>query len=113
MTIPLNHAEYGSYESLFQFNFEFLGTALAGGETDYYNVCDKFDEDWHRFAKTFVLTVDGTDYTPQELGYSYCDTEGEAFEAGTCSTWMTFPGIDYTRAENITLTAGGESYTLK
>lgn len=109
----LNHAEYGSYESLFQFNFEFLGTALAGGETDYYNVCDKFDEDWHRFAKTFVLTVDGTDYTPQELGYSYCDTEGEAFEAGTCSTWMTFPGIDYTRAESITLTAGGEVYTLK
>ena len=109
----LNYAEYGSYESTFGFTFDFLGTDLAGGEIDYYNVIDKFDDDWHKFANNFVLTVDGVEYSPKELGYSYCDTEGEAFEAGKCSTWMTFPSVDFTRVDNITLTAGGETYILK
>ena len=31
-------------------------------------------------AKT--ITVDGVEYAPKEMGYSYCDTEGEAFDAG-------------------------------
>ena len=73
----------------------------------------KFDWYWHKFAGGFILTVDGVEYEPQELGYSYCDTEGEAFEAGQCSTWMTFPSIDYVGAESITLTAGGQTYDLK
>jgi len=109
----LFYVEYGSYDTLFKFKFGFLGTDLAGGETDYYNVCDKFDNEWHKFAGSFVLTVDGVEYAPQELGYSYCDTEGEAFDAGTCSTWMTFPSIDYTRVDSITFTAAGVTYTLK
>lgn len=116
----LIYAEYGSYESSFGFNFNFLETDLAGGETDYNNVMDKFNVDWQKFARQFVLTVDGIEYSPKEIGYSYCladdetyVTDSETVEAGKCKTWMSFPGIDYTRAENITLTAGGETYILK
>ena len=109
----LFYAEFGSYETLLKVKYDFLGTELAGGETDYYKVMDKFDWYWHKFAGGFILTVDGVEYEPQELGYSYCDTEGEAFDAGQCSTWMTFPSIDYVGAESITLTAGGQTYDLK
>lgn len=109
----LFYAEFGSYDSLLKVKYDFLGTDLAGGATDYYEVIDKFDSYWHRFAGSFVLCVDGVEYEPKELGYSYCDTEGEAFEPGQCSTWMTFPSIDYTGAESITLLVNGESYTLK
>ena len=105
--------EFGAYDSLFKFKYDFLGTELAGGETDYDNLYAKFDKDWHRFSDTFILSVDGTEYEPKELGYGYCDEEGEAFEAGTCSTWMTFPSIDYENAENVTLFAGGKAYELK
>ena len=86
---------------------------LADGETDYDRLMDKFDTDFHSFAETFVLTVDGVEYEPKEFGCSYCDTEGEAFDPGTCSTWMTFPSIDYESAESVTLTADGIVYDLK
>ena len=105
--------EFGAYDSLFKFKYDFLGTELAGGETDYDKLDEKFDKDWHRFSDTFILSVDGTEYEPKELGYGYCDEEGEAFEAGTCSTWMTFPSVDYENAENVTLFAGGKAYELK
>ena len=61
----LIYAEYDSYESSFGFNFNFLGTDLAGGETDYNNVMDKFNVDWQKFARQFVLTVDGIEYSPK------------------------------------------------
>jgi len=109
----LFYGEYGAYDSLFKFTFDYLGTELADGETDYDRLMDKFDADFHSFAETFLLTVDGVEYEPKELGYSYCDTEGEAFDPGTCSTWMTFPSIDYESAESITLTADGIVYDLK
>ena len=91
----------------------FLGTDLAGGETDYDNLYAKFDKDWHRFSDTFILSVDGTEYEPKELGYGYCDEEGEAFEAGTCSTWLFFPGINYAEAESVALTANEKTIILK
>ncbi len=109
----LHYAEYGSYDSSFGFTFDFLGNDLAGDETDYTAVCGKFDNDWHEFAKDFILSVDGVEYSPKEIGYSYCDTEGEAFEAGKCSTWMSFPSVDFESAESVELIAGGETYRLK
>lgn len=109
----LRYAEYGSYDTLMQFNYAFKGTELAGGETDYYKVIDKFDEQWHKYAGTLKLIADGNEYTVKEIGASYCDTEGEAIEAGTCSTWLSFPSIDYTRTDSIELIAGDKSYKLK
>ncbi len=109
----LFYAEFGAYDSLLKVKYDFLGTDLAGGETDYYQVADKFDNDWHELAGNFILTVDGVEYAPKEMGYSYCDTEGEAFDAGKCSTWMTFPSVDFTSAESVTLTVNGQVYDLK
>ena len=107
------YMDFGSYDTLLKVQYDFLGTELAGGETDYSKVMDKFDKYWHKFAGGFVLCVDGVEYNPLELGYSYCDTEGEAFDVGRCSTWMTFPSVDYIGADSITLMVNGESYTLK
>ena len=104
----LCYAEYGSYDSMFQFTFDFLGTELAGGETDFYEAEYKFDDDWHRFADSFVLTVDGTEYTVKEKGYAGCNADD-----GRCSTWLTFPAVNYDSAESITFTAGNETFTLK
>ena len=113
LNYDLMYADFGAYESMLTFNYDFLGTSLAGGVTNYDDVSEQFDAYWHDFAKDFILTVDGTDYAPQELGYSYCVNDSDAIGAGRCSTWLSFPGIDYANAELITLTAGGQTYTLK
>lgn len=109
----LAFAEFGTYETLLNFRYEFLGTSLAGDATDYYSIYDVFDNDWHELCGTFTIDVDGVQYAPKELGFGYCDIEGESFDPGTCSTWITFPGIDYTSAESITLYTGEDSYKLK
>ncbi len=110
----LEYAEFGSYESLFYFTFDFLGTSLANGATDYdHYVNERFDDYWNDFVKDFVLTVGGTDYKPQEIGSSYYVDDDAALGSKRCSTWMSFPAIDYANAELITLTAGGQTYTIK
>lgn len=109
----LVNAEFGTYETRLDFHYDFLGTDLANGETDYTELYDVFDNDWHKLSGTFILEVDGVQYEPKELGYGYGDKEGEALRQNECSTWMTFPGIDYTRVDEITLIAGSETYRIK
>ncbi|MCR4646793.1 MAG: M13 family metallopeptidase [Oscillospiraceae bacterium] len=106
--------EFYTGETYFAFTFEFLGNPLAGGKTEYdEDVEAAFEADWETFAADFILTVDGTEYTSTGVDLSYCDTDGEVFEAGTCCTGVYFPGIDYDNAETITLTVGEDVYTLK
>ena len=100
--------EFGAYETLFQFEFDYLDSKLAGGKTDYSEVEDFFDKDWQDYAKNMVLTVDGTAFAPTELGCSYYNED-----KAVCSTWLSFPGVDYEAADQIILTSGGQTYQLK
>lgn len=110
----LLYADFGAYESLFAFAFDYLGTSLADGATNYsYDVHERFDAYWNDFAKTIVLTVDGKDYMPKELGASHFVENSDVLGAGRCSTWMSFPGFDYKTAKLITITAGGQTFSLK
>ncbi len=85
----LEYAEFGSYDS--QFNF-----ILENGKSYSYDELESIGE----YAKnTFVLTVDGVEYTPVETGESSGDE--------TAGIWVSFPSIDRVNAQTMTLTADG------
>ena len=114
----LFRANYFENETVLMVSFDFIGSPLADGETDYHNydaVADAFDADWHTYAKDFVLYVDDVAYKPTDLEIcaSYCYQEDEAFDAGKCSTFVSFPGIDYENAEEIILDTGEDAFMLK
>lgn len=104
---------YNSYDTNLRVLYDFIGTPLAGDETNYDKVKEAFNEAWRSYSATFVLRVDGKDYTPMELGYTYCDKDGEFLEANQCNAWVLFPSIDYDNASSIILVAGDQSYPLK
>lgn len=120
MTIPgfhtdydLYRAEFGAYDSVLVVTYDYIGTELADGRTDFEEVRNLFDSSWQDFSGHFVLSVDGEEYAPLESGWSWCDEEGTFFEPGRCSAWIRFPSIDHGSAESIKLIAGGQEYVLK
>ncbi len=108
-------ASFGSYNSDFTFLYDFVGTSLAGDETDYAKLEKKLQENWLELVDTFTLVVDGTEYivNSDNKGYTWCDVKGEMLPQNRCNIHPYFPSINYNEAESIVLKSGETSYTLK
>lgn len=108
----LTRGEYGVYASMLSFEYDYLGTEFAKGETEYEKLEAKLHENWRSFIKDVTLIVDGTEYKVNaketEMGYTYCNPETKH-----CNTLPYFPSFEYKSAQSIVLKHGDTSYTLK
>ena len=108
----LTRGEYGVYASMLSFEYDYLGTEFAKGETEYEKLEEKLHENWRSFIKDVTLIVDGTEYKVNtketEMGYTYCNPETKH-----CNTLPYFPSFEYKSAQSIVLKHGDTSYTLK
>ncbi len=111
----LNNATFGPYRSELGFQYDFIGTTLAGNEADYTVLEEKLHANWLEFVDTLVLVVDGTEYKvdPNDKGYTWCDVKGETLKKNRCGVYPTFPSVDYQTADSVILKSGDTSYTLK
>ncbi len=108
----LTRGEYGEYASMMSFEYDFVGSDFAKGETEYEKLEEQLHENWRSFIKDVTLIVDGTEYKVNdketEMGYTYCNPETKH-----CNTLPYFPSFDYKSAKTIVLKHGDTSYTLK
>ena len=111
----LTRGEYGPYRSEFTFEYDYEGTSLAGGETDYKALEQKLQGNWLELVDTMVLVVDGVEYpvNSDDKGYTYCDETGEFGKKNHCNIHPYFPSVDLDEAESIVIKAGETSYILK
>ncbi|MBQ8791851.1 MAG: hypothetical protein IJZ51_11165 [Ruminiclostridium sp.] len=108
----LTRGEYGVYASMLSFEYDYLGTEFAKGETEYEKLEAKLHENWRSFIKDVTLIVDGTEYKVNaketEMGYTYCNPETKH-----CNAVPYFPAFEYENTQNIVLKYKDTSYTLK
>ena len=112
ISYSLTRGEYGVYASMMTFEYDFVGSDFAKGETEYEKLEEDLHKNWRGFIKDVTLIVDGTEYKVNdketEMGYTYCNPETKH-----CNTLPYFPSFEYKSAKTIVLKHGDTSYTLK
>ncbi len=108
----LTRGEYGEYASMMSFEYDYIGSEFAKGETEYEKLEEQLHNNWRSFIKDVTLIVDGTELKVSdketEMGYTYCNPETKR-----CNTLPYFPSFDYKSAQTIVIKHGDTSYTLK
>ena len=106
----IRRGEYGEYDSMLWFEYDYIGTSLADGEEDYSKLEAKLHENWLTFIKDVTLVVDGTELKVKDnnKGYTYCNPETKH-----CNAVPYFPVFEYENAQNIVLKYKDTSYVLK
>ncbi|MBQ9384109.1 MAG: hypothetical protein IJT87_07715 [Ruminiclostridium sp.] len=105
----LTYGEFGAHSSVFS-----LSCGIREELEDYLKISGM--ERARKFAEQFVLTVDGTEYTPDlEQAFTTRDTKGwgDLMIENMCYLHLVFPPVDYENAQSITLSANGVSYEVK
>ncbi len=106
---------FGSYNSEFTFIYDFVGTSLAGDETDYAKLETKLQENWLELVDTFTLVVDDKEYkvNSDNKGYTWCDVNSEVLQQNRCIIHPYFPAFNYDEAKSIILKSEEQSFRLK
>ncbi|MBQ9981876.1 MAG: hypothetical protein IJP18_04845 [Oscillospiraceae bacterium] len=111
----LSLATYNNiYKTTLTFAYSFLGSDITGDSDDYYKYEKELHENWLAVANNMVLTVDGVEYRvdKNDPGYTLYSADLTDTEY-PCFVHPTFLPFDYDSAQNITLSVGDVSYTLK
>lgn len=108
----LTRGEYGEYASMMSFEYDYIGSEFAKGETEYEKLEEQLHKNWRSFIKDVTLIVDGIELKVNdketEMGYTWCNPE-----TNHCNTLPYFPSFDYKSAQTIVIKHGDTSYTLK
>lgn len=111
----LTSAEYGVYRTELRFQYDLEGTALLSDGAYYSTLEPELQNNWIKFVNKLSIVVDGQEYKVNEdnIGYTWCDIEGEVGKKYHCFINPYFPSIDYENATSIILKTQDISYTLK
>lgn len=111
----LRSGEFGAYNSILTFEYDYEGTSLAGSETNYSVLEEKLQSNWLELVDDMKLIVDGIEYdvNPEIKGYTWCDENGEFGIVNHCNINPYFPSIDYNEVNSIMLKAGNQEIVIK
>lgn len=99
---------YGQYQSEMKFEYNYIGSEIAHGETDFEVLDATLHENWLEIAQNLILDVDGEKYNVIEIFYTYCDPANNE-----CNVNVYFPSIDYENAKEVSLKYDGKEIKLK